>query len=233
MPITADRATLYRFFALPAAAAHESWLAFMPPEVVSISRRSRLGTLILSRMLTRHALLPEPRSFDLATHYQWVLADNEKLMDAALRLGAMTLGARMATTIVRDRVRLYRSALGNDLFREAVSAAAEGLADIPAAALDTRSTVDELQDFTVRAGVALMLAVLPNDAMRSRLAVKLPHDLAAKPGVELTSYNKPAVLEKLRTMLSPHLLTSAPSKLPDMAPESADTGLSAPPAVGT
>ena len=202
---TADRATLYRFFALPAAAAHESWLAFMPPEVVSISRRSRLGTLILSRMLTRHALLPEPRSFDLAIHYQWVLADGEKLMDAALRMGAITLGTRMATTILRERVRLYRKALGDELFREAVAAASEKVADVPAAALDARTSVDDLQDFTVRTGIALMLAVLPNDAMRSRLAVKLPHSLAASPGVELTSYNKPVVLERLRQMLSPHL----------------------------
>jgi len=214
---TADRATLYRFFALPAAAAHESWLAFMPPEVVSISRRSRLGTLILSRMLTRHALLPEPRSFDLAAHYQWVLADSEKLMDAALRMGAITLGPRMATTIGRERVRLYRSALGDDLFREAVAAAAEKIADIPASSLDARTSVDDLQDFTVRTGIALMLAVLPNDAMRSRLAVKLPHSLSASPGVELASYNKPAVLERLRAMLSPHLPMSSPQPVTDAA----------------
>ena len=199
---TADRATLYRFFALPAAAAHESWLVFMPPEVVSISRRSRLGTLVLSRMLTRHALLPEPRSFDLAAHYQWVLADGEKLMDAALRMGAITLGTRMATTILRERVRLYRKALGDELYREAVAAAVEKVADVPSAALDARTSVDDLQDFTVRTGIALMLVVLPNDAMRSRLAVKLPHSLAASPGVEITRYNKLAVLERLRQMLS-------------------------------
>jgi len=206
----ADRTTLYRFFALPAAAAHESWLAFIPPEIVSVSRRSRLGTLILSRLLTRHALLPEPRSFDLAVHYQWVLADGASLMDAGLRLGALTLGQRMATTIARERVRLYRTALGDDLYREAVAAAAEKMADISAADLEMRSTIEDLQDFTVRAGIALMLIVLPNDAMRSRLAVKLPHALSAKPGVQLASFNKVAVLKRLQEMLPSQPLVKPP-----------------------
>ncbi len=197
---TADRATLYRFFALPAAAAHESWLTFIPPEIVSISRRSRLGILILSRMLARHAQLPEPRSFDLSAQYRWVLADTARLMEAALRLGAMTLGKQIATAVARERVKLYRAALGDDLYREAVGAGATPMADVPAAELESCSTSEALRDLAERVGIALMLAILPNDAMRSRLAVKLPQALSAAPGVPLQVVNKPAALERMRML---------------------------------
>lgn len=197
---TADRATLYRFFALPAAAAHESWLTFIPPEIVSISRRSRLGILILSRMLTRHAELPEPRSFDLSAQYRWVLADTARLMEAALKLGAMTLGKQIATAVARERVKLYRTALGDELYREAVGAGSTQMADVPAAELEARSTSEALRDLAQRVGIALMLAILPNDAMRSRLAVKLPQSLSASPGVPLQVVNKPAALERMRVL---------------------------------
>lgn len=197
---TADRATLYRFFALPAAAAHESWLTFIPPEIVSISRRSRLGILILSRMLTRHAQLPEPRSFDMTAQYRWVLADTAALMEAALKLGAMTLGKQIATAIARERVKLYRTAFGDELYREAVGAGATQMADVPAAELEARSTAEALRDLAQRVGIALMLAILPNDAMRSRLAVKFPQSLSASPGVSLQVVNKPVALERMRVL---------------------------------
>ena len=134
----AEREMLYRFFALPAAAAHESWLTFMPAEIVSLSRRSQLGTLLLSRMLMRRASLPAPQSFELAEEHRWVLQSPLILAQAAMRIGAVSLGPQVAASIERERVLLLRSALGPELYRESVAAAAAPFAVIAREPLGAR-----------------------------------------------------------------------------------------------
>jgi hypothetical protein len=197
----AEREMLYRFFALPAAAAHESWLTFMPAEIVSLSRRSQLGTLLLSRMLMRRAALPAPQSFDLAEEHRWVLHSPISLAQAAMKLGAVALGPQVAASIERERVLLLRSALGPDLYRESVSAASTPFAVIAREPLMECTTTDAIRALIERVGMTLMLATLPQDeALRRRVITKFPQAYA-DPQIPVSSVDTQAVSTRLRSLL--------------------------------
>ncbi len=202
MNATADRETLYRFFALPAAAAHESWLSFIPSELLAVSRRTQLGVLLLSRMLARRAALPPPASMELPEEHRWVLQDAARLGVAALQLGAIAIGPQVAASIQRDRVRLLRTALGEDLYRGALSLAASPLANVSRAALDACTTPEAVRNFVERAGMTLMIAILPQDeALRRVVGTKFPRSHVQAEAIAISGIDTQAVLSRLNMLL--------------------------------
>lgn len=204
MTATADRETLYRFFALPAAAAHESWLSFIPSELLAVSRRTQLGVVLLSRMLARRAELPPPSNMTLPEEHQWVLQDAARLGQVALQLGVSAIGPHVASSIQRDRVRLMRTALGEDLYRSALSFAATPLANVSRAALDACTTSEAIRTFVERAGMTLMIVILPQDeSLRRVVATKFPRAHVQAPVIAISDIDAQTVLTRLNALLQP------------------------------
>lgn len=199
----ADPETVYRFYALPAASAHESWLTFIPHELLSLSRRSPLATRVLSHVLMQKASLLMPSSFDLALEHQWVLRDADRLVSAALRLGAIAVAPHIAASIERDRVKRLREVLGEDLYREILASAQTAIVNLPHTSPGAWTSATHLRSFLERVGMALMLETLPDDdALRRRVAVKFPLAYAEVRAVVLTSIDVKAVTSLLQTLLS-------------------------------
>jgi hypothetical protein len=192
---------LYRFFALPARAAHESWLVFIPSELITAARRSTLGTRVLSRLLERRAELSAPERFELAAEHAWIFEEPLTLLAAARRLGAAALGAEIATCVERDKVRKLRAALGDELHREAIASPASLVEPLKIEG-EEWSAPEKLRSFIERTGIALMLATLPADEpLRRRVALKFPeqHGRCAVPALAVDDTH--AIATRLGTIL--------------------------------
>ncbi len=193
-----DAESLYRFYVLVAAQAHESWFAFLPNDLQRAARRSRLGVQILSRMLAHREGLATPDRFELDSENRWVLEDAPALTQAAVRLGAFALAPMIATCIQRDRVRAVRSVIGEDGHRAALASVENPLGCLPEGEAESWNGSDEFRALAERTGFRLMRATLPADdaSVARRVALKFPRSYANLKGPGA------ADVPRIRTLIS-------------------------------
>ena len=153
-----------------------------------------LGTLVLSRLLARHAELETPDELALAEQHRWTLQEGSRLLTIARRVGALSMGAVIAANIDRERVRMLKGALGDELYREALIDTTLRLTqpnEIPSQAW---SSHDALVEFIECIGATLMLDTLTVDGwIRRRVALKFPRAYSSSPPTELSPDDRQAI----------------------------------------